>query len=464
MLKTYTIPEPWELCGWLDKPFAIMDPTGIHEAPIRILPFVLFQKLLSCDGKTEQEEDKLLAMLVRNGLVVEGKETPKPYHVFPFRKLEYTFFCMTNSCNYRCKHCYIASDADVMKKEPEFTREQCMHILDECRSCGVFSVEITGGEALLSKQFWPVLEEMSKRHMYFQSLYTNGSLLTDEVLDRIIALGHHPLMTISFDGLGSHDWLRGVEGAEEKAIDAMKRVVAHGLTLRCAINLNKRSSQRLMETCRFLKDLGATSFFFIRTSETPRWNSNNWVKETLDPKEYFDLAFEVAEADIKEKWKIEEYVFNGFFLTHDGELLKSNRDEDDMRCGSARGSIHIAHDGRVVPCPAFEGLSLALGIMQTDTNILQRPLAAILEKSGCTEIFNYKLSDLPDNCQKCQWLKTCKGGCRGYSFVASLEHHGDAYKKNSGSSAGNSGMSCVLRQGGYIEKLEKLIQESKKEA
>ena len=85
-----------------------------------------------------------------------------------------------------------------------------------------------------------------------------------------------------------------------------------------------------METCRFLKDLGATSFFFIRTSETPRWNSNNWVKETLDPKEYFDLAFEVAEADIKEKWKIEEYVFNGFFLTHDGELLKSNRDEDDM--------------------------------------------------------------------------------------------------------------------------------------
>ncbi|MFR7952923.1 MAG: hypothetical protein ACLU4P_05255 [Ruminococcus sp.] len=44
---------------------------------------------------------------------------------------------------------------------------------------------------------------------------TNGYFLRQGVLDQMKERGIRPLMKISFDGIGHHDWLRGRKGAEE---------------------------------------------------------------------------------------------------------------------------------------------------------------------------------------------------------------------------------------------------------
>ena len=44
--------------------------------------------------------------------------------------------------------------------------------------------------------------------MVMRELNTNGAFITHEMLDEFRAMGADPLIKISFDCLGHHDWLR----------------------------------------------------------------------------------------------------------------------------------------------------------------------------------------------------------------------------------------------------------------
>ena len=55
-------------------------------------------------------------------------------------------------------------------------------------------------------------------------LLTNGTLITRELLDALEAQGQRPDWWISFDGLGCHDWLRGVPGTEGKVLENIRQI------------------------------------------------------------------------------------------------------------------------------------------------------------------------------------------------------------------------------------------------
>lgn len=87
----------------------------------------------------------------------------------------------------------------------DFTKEQCIHILDEMEKCGIRNVSLTGGETLVFKNLIPLLLEMRQRKMRCPVIYSNGALVTDELLDELTEYGFHPNFHISFDGVGWHD-------------------------------------------------------------------------------------------------------------------------------------------------------------------------------------------------------------------------------------------------------------------
>ena len=63
-----------------------------------------------------------------------------------------------------------------------------------------------------------IVRECAKRHLNIAEINTNGSFITEEMLEEVRALGMDVLIKISYDGIGHHDWLRNMPGAEEKAI------------------------------------------------------------------------------------------------------------------------------------------------------------------------------------------------------------------------------------------------------
>ena len=91
----------------------------------------------------------------------------------------YAMFEITNSCNFRCGHCYIPSK---LKNDNEsIDKNLAIRILDELKQLGCIKLLITGGEAILHPHFFEIY-----RHAYdlgfVITLFSNGYNLDAKII------------------------------------------------------------------------------------------------------------------------------------------------------------------------------------------------------------------------------------------------------------------------------------------
>lgn len=167
-----------------------------------------FELLSRCDGMREVEESELLRALVASGLArpCEGKERltdwQKP-RVCDNRYFPSMSWMITGKCNYNCLHCFNAADnAPLMS---EFTLGEAEKLIEEAEQCGINAVTVTGGEPMLHKNFFAIVEGLYAHGMYVRELNTNGFFIDDDALARLKAIDGDIRIKISFDGIGHHD-------------------------------------------------------------------------------------------------------------------------------------------------------------------------------------------------------------------------------------------------------------------
>ena len=132
----------------------------------------------------------------------------------------------TRKCNYRCRHCLVSAPN---AHHPQLPLQDCLHIIREIAVCGINRVDITGGEPFLRSDFEEIVKELSSFNIDIGTVFTNASLLTEDVLQMLKKYHQYPAFQLSFDGLGHHDWLRGVEGTELEADKAFRLLQKHEL-------------------------------------------------------------------------------------------------------------------------------------------------------------------------------------------------------------------------------------------
>lgn len=256
-----------------------------------------YELLSQCDGAHELEKTEMLAALERAGFVSEAQagetwsDWSKPRHC-DNRYFPRVNWAITGKCNFNCRHCFMAADNAPMMGE--FSWEECVAFLDECERCGIQSVTLTGGEPMLHPRFRDIVREIARRGMCLIELNTNGSFLTPEFLDELKTLDMDTEIKISFDGIGHHDWLRGVPHAEEKALRAIKLAKEKGFRVRSQTNVHRGNLAVMYDTIAMLDDLGVEEIRIIRTTETPRWRANS-DNATLGIIEYYDEMIKLME-------------------------------------------------------------------------------------------------------------------------------------------------------------------------
>lgn len=102
---------------------------------------------------------------------------------------------ITGKCNYNCIHCFNAADnAPLMS---EWTMDEMNKLLDQARDCGINAFTITGGEPMLHKNFFEIIEGIYSRGMFVEELNTNGHFINMAALERLKSIGCVPLVKIS---------------------------------------------------------------------------------------------------------------------------------------------------------------------------------------------------------------------------------------------------------------------------
>src|SRR5271169_3599182 len=89
---------------------------------------------------------------------------------------------LTYRCNERCIHCYLDHS-----DHGEMTTAEIKNLLDQMADAGVFYLTISGGEILMRRDFFEILEHARARTFCIK-LNTNGVLIREKEADRLKAL------------------------------------------------------------------------------------------------------------------------------------------------------------------------------------------------------------------------------------------------------------------------------------
>jgi len=415
----YWVHKDTVLEGWKDRAIQATNP---NEQIVSLLKSEI-EFLLTCDGREQDEHPAAARLLENNVITCDEKEGTEPvFDLHPYLYRIGAYLAITGRCNYSCRHCIVADGTN--DSSDELSLETICSLFDQMVELGMYELWLTGGEAMIHPDFIKIVDEASKRGMYIARILTNGTFLTQEILDHFKELDQYPSFGISFDGIGTHDWMRCHEGAEELSLAAMDLATQNGFHVIPHMNVNRVTAPAIIDTCRILaRDHGIKFVRLMPTSRSSRWDELAGPNEIITNDEYYAFMMEVLRANHEENWGLNIDMVH-LSMIKKMEMLKnppSVRPQIPIMhwCRRASNLFAVGHDGRVLPCMAYEGNSRQYGtLLGDDINIHKRQLKDILTESEyvdiCTEKIESQLKEM-EKCQSCKWVGICCGGCPVYS-------------------------------------------------
>ena len=463
----YYLSADYSLRGWKMQPCVLLKSSGaklIHLDPDE------FRLLVLCDGKRSLEDDlltdkqkTLLRQYLEDG-IVNASKSPHPtsseqkYRYYHNRFIPNVLWSITGRCNFRCRHCYMDAPGAAMG---QLSTEDCLKLIRQMAKSGIPRIELTGGEPLVRQDFWQIFDKLQEEGICVAQIYTNGWLVNDDLLNGFEKRGQKPSFSMSFDGIGWHDWMRGVQGAEKKTLEALSVCHRRGFPTNVEMCIHKGNLSTLTETMHALAEVGVSSVKASKVSETALWKKNSESHGLTDREYYEDMINYIPEyfrentpmklmlcgvIDLYPKEMAER-------LRQDYHVLAERRcgDENcmnDYLCGAIRTSPYIAPNGQVLPCmPMTSAVDLSMFPNAPETDLQQ-----IFDNSFLMEYADSRVRDLTEQnreCKECPHLFKCGGGCRAKAFTA-----GDQNLMGTDRSA------CILFKEGYAERIHKTAEEA----
>ena len=419
-----------------------------------------FDLLLLCDGEHDIEPNPYIANLLGKGLIEQCNKGDKPnewsllkeYSNYYFPKMN---LMITGKCNLNCLHCFNAKDNAPLNSE--LTYEEIIDILNQARDIGVNAFTITGGEPLVHRRFLDIVKAIYERNMFIFELNTNGLLINQKMLDTFKEIGCRPLIKISFDGVGYHNWIRQHPKAEDLTVKAIKLCIENGFRVKAQVQVNRKNVDVMMDTAKLLNELGVEEMRIIRTTEAPRWEKNS-PQSSLTIEEYYQsmlkFAKEYMHSGMKMFVDVWQFVtLNPNFKSYQLVPIACNKNEFNIRipmCKGNRGMIAVSSGGEVVPCLQMSGYFLEKGISLG--NVKKTPLKDLVTDSpylnlAMAPLFKQIVEN--DKCGNCKYYKACTGGCPALGLLYSPTsdfYHEDITK-------------CIFFENGWYEKVKEELKE-----
>lgn len=258
-------------------------------------------------------------------------------------------FCMVSltwRCNLRCKGCYAAN----YTRRKDLPLETIERVIRDATSLGTYLFILVGGEPLLVPG---LVERLSSIPDALFFLFTNGTLLSDDMAERI-ARADRIIPVLSVDGPERLTDDRRGAGIYRATVAAMARLRSRRVFLGVSSVVTRQNVAHVTSREWFdrLWEDGARIVSLIDYIPFPH---------SLEP----DLVLQPSDIELKTKAVARRYAearpFMVNFPAH--EYVRG-------RCGAGgKGFLHINADGFVEPCPFSHYAA---------DNILDKPLLDIL--------------------------------------------------------------------------------------
>ncbi|ORT99728.1 heme d1 biosynthesis protein NirJ [Anaerovibrio sp. JC8] len=454
----YKLKDDLRLRGWE------LLPTGIVRQlsdEVSFMPTDVYRALQKACGSVpvnsplfSPKEKKILDELLQEG-ILEETNTPVPlspaqkYRVYPNRFLYSVHWSITGNCNCRCRHCYMSAPS---AKIGEPSLEECLDVVRQMEAAGLRTVSLTGGEALLRKDFFNIVDALLEADILITTVMSNGLLVNEGILDKFEQRGIKPEFNMSFDGIDCHDWLRGIPGVEKAVKRAFSLCKERNFPTGAEYCLHKGNMDALRESVKLLGELGCQTLKVNRLSLEGEGlaMADKAITRDEEYQAYLDYIPQFYEDGAPLNIMLAgifSNVGNNDYIIPCEKNLEEEDCDNYCLCGHARSHMYITPDGYMVPCIPMGSVE---GGRRHFPNLKTTSLSSALQDSYYMDFIDMRLRDYfthNPGCESCKYRNRCAGGCRGH--VAAVGGGEDLLARDEDT--------CAFFRQGWYQKINELM-------
>ena len=295
---------------------------------------------------------------------------------------------LTYRCNEQCVHCYLDHE-----DHGEMTTLEFKHLFDELAEAGVFFLTMSGGEILMRKDFFEILE-YARALKFCVKLKTNAVLIRERQADRMRSLGVHSVQISIYSHRPEvHDAITKIPGSLKRSVEAIRFLKAQGLKVTIANVLMMQNIQDYPGVKALANELGVEST--LDPTITPKMDGDRSL-----------LDLNVDNAALRRVFRDESLVGNvEEFCTPPKNV--NDDDLDLLPCSAGHTACYVSPYGDVYPCVQFP---LPSG------NVRRTPFLDIWRHSDqLKEVRSITARDLP-SCSLCTHIGSCSR-CPGLAYM-----------------------------------------------
>ena len=295
---------------------------------------------------------------------------------------------LTYRCNERCIHCYLDHD-----DHGEMTTSEIKDLLDQLADAGVFFLTLSGGEILMRKDFFEILE-YARGLMFCVKLKTNAVLIREREAERIRSLRVNSVQISIYSHRPEvHDAITKIPGSLARSVKAIRFLRACGLNVTIANVLMLQNIQDYLGVRALAAELGVEAT--IDPTITPKIDGDRSL-----------LALNIDTTALANVFRDSSLVGNvDEFCAPPAAVDEAALDASP--CSAGHTACYVSPYGDVYPCVQFP---LPSG------NVRQTRFLDIWRHSPqLNEVRSIRARDLP-SCSVCTHVASCTR-CPGLAYM-----------------------------------------------
>jgi MoaA/NifB/PqqE/SkfB family radical SAM enzyme len=292
----------------------------------------------------------------------------------------------SRACNLKCRYCYAGGRA----LPNELSLDEIKDVIDQAVTLGAKNVvNIGGGEPLLYKHYWEILNYEREKGLKTIT-FTNGTLITKEIAKKLFDLNENIALKYNSSNESVQDYLAQKEGTGKLIKCALNNLLEVGYTkeggpsLALETVITKQNYSEIEDLYKSWRKQNILPYIEILTEQGLAVENDLGI----NPKKGKELFEKLLDFDQKEygiTWPLTPPIVG-------------------QTCKRMLYSAYIRSDGNVQPCPGVE-------IVNSESNIRNNKLKWILDNSPVFKDVRNIFENIKGRCKTCVF-KNCYG-CRG---------------------------------------------------
>lgn len=295
---------------------------------------------------------------------------------------------LTYRCNERCIHCYLDHDG-----HGEMSTAEIKQVLDQLAEAGTFFLTLSGGEVLMRRDFFTILE-YARELLFNVRIKSNGVMIRELEARRMRELGVEQVQISVYSHRPEiHDAITKLPGSLSRSIEAIRFLKSQGLKVAIANVLMTANMGDHVGVQALSRELGVT--YTLDPTITPKIDGDDSILQYRIPGRELHAVFHNRDL----VGNVEEFC-----------AVPPPAGDDIMEgypCSAGHTACYITPYGDVFPCVQFP---LPCG------NVRRQKFLDIWRNSAqLNDVRSVRAKDLPV-CGTCRHVGTCTR-CPGLAYM-----------------------------------------------